>query len=1095
MSHMRQCLSLMALLIFCASVFAQTKTTKGRITDQQGQPVPFATVRIKGSNKGVSADADGNFTIKADMGATLVVTGTGLTATEVAVNTDGLLTVTVNRKNSNLTEVVVTALGIRRSRNSLPYAAQQIQGGEVDKMPSTNFVSNLSGKVSGLTITQSNAVGGSTNAILRGFKSLTQTNQALFVVDGIPYDNTNQSRNGYDLGNAASDINPDDIESVSVLKGAGASALYGSRGANGVILITTKKGHRQKGLGVSASFGVTVGTPDKSTLPTYQTMYGEGYGSASAGSSLESPATGSAADGFFYYGKALGDPTQTTHLIAQTNFDAATGPAYDPSLQVFNWDAFAPGDPNYGKTTAWKPAAHHNPTDFFVTPVTTNTNIMVDGGSDKGTFKIAYSRADNKDYMPNSSNTKNLLDMNATYNINDKVSVFGTLNYSDNSGIGRYLYSYTGTTSPMTDFRQWWPTNVDIKAQKADYFRNTAINNTWNWQPNAYGVNAGNLVQAPAYHDNLYWDRYQNFETDSRTRYLGFAGLNYKITPYLNFMGRVSMDYYDQSYERKNNVGSQTVSFYEKYLETYHETNYDLLLNFDKNLTSDLNLKALLGTNVRQDYLSSTDASTSGGLVVPGLYALSNSFKTAPAPTEVLDRKEVDGIFAGATLGWRELITLDGTIRRDKSSTLPDNNNTYYYPSVSANFIFSKLLSQMSWLSYGKVWANYAEVGNDADFYQTSTTFLAGTSFSGVPNYGFQSQHNNPDLKPERNKAYEGGLEASFLNSRLGFTAVYYHSKQINQITPISVSTATGYNTYVVNAGAVQNSGVELSVNLTPVKTRDFSWTMTVNWTDPKNKVLALYNGQPSLAIAKLQNSIQLVGEVGKPYGIIRGTDYVYANGKRVITDDGYYKLASNSLSDIGSIQPKWYGGINNTVTYKNWALGFLVDVKKGGQLYSLDMDYGSSSGLYPRTAGYNDKGQPVRAPLSQGGGIVLKGVLSDGKTPNTTRIDESDINTGNYTFSSAYGEADKEFVYDAGYVKLREVTLNYTFPQSFVDKQKVFKGIDVSLAGRNLWIIHKNVPYADPEQGQASGNASIGFQNGAYPTMRTFAAIVKFKF
>ena len=1082
-------LLLIMQLLMVSLVFAQVRNVTGRVIDEKGDPVPFATIKLKGAKGATSADANGYYEIKASNGAILLIESVGFGGKEVKVS-GATINVVLTKTTDNLSEVVVTALGIKRNRNTLPYAAQQVSGDELSKTAATmNPVSNLSGKVAGLQITQANTMGGSTNVILRGIKSLTQSNQALFVVDGIPYDNTNQSQQSYDLGNVASDLNPDDIATVSVLKGAAASALYGSRASNGVIMITTKKSQKKNGLGVTASFGVSVGTPDNTTLPTYQTQYGQGYGSAGYSASFPTH------DGFFYWRTTSSSGGQRVNVV-QTNNDAGTGPAYDPTLMVYNWDAFTPGNPNFGKATPWQPAANHNVKDYLETPVTTSASVYVNGSSDKGSYKLGYTHDDNKDFFPNSFLKKNLINFAATYSLTDKLSVGGAIDYSDNAATNRYLYPYNGLTSPMTDFRQWWPTNVDIKQQKADYFRNRT-NATWNWQTSAYTTNTLGSIGRPAYHDNLYWFSYTNFENDSRNRYFGNIHLDYTINSFLTATARVSKDYYTQALETRQDVGSQATSSYLRYNSQYDETNYDLMVNLNKDLSQSFNLKAVVGGNVRQTVNQSISAATSGGMVVPGFFALANSKNTPAAPTEYYGRREVDGIYANATLSYKELLTLDASLRRDQSSTLPKSNNSYYYPSASLNFQFSKLLPDVKWLSHSKAWANYAEVSGDAPIFSLANTYTSQTPFNSQTMFSTPSTNNNPNLVPERQKQYEFGIESSFLKDRIGFNVAYYHAQQINQIMPASVSTSTGFSTFYVNGGAIQNSGVEVSVNLVPVKTANFSWNMAINWSKNTQKVLSLYNGQPQYVVASYQNAIRLVAKPGKPYQL-QGTDYVYLIGQREIDANGYYMIASNAYSDLGTPNPDWIGGINNTFKYKNFAFSFLIDMRKGGSVYSLDMDYGSSSGLYPRTAGYNDLGNPVRSPLTndnKSGGIILKGVTSSGAA-NTVRIDESDINNGAFSFSSAYGEADKEFVYDASYIKLRELAITYSIPSRVFGKGLSFvKGVDFSLTGRNLWIIQKNLPYADPEQGQASGNASMGFQNGAYPTMRTFGAILKVKF
>src|SRR6185437_6152208 len=519
-----------------------------------------------------------------------------------------------------------------------------------------------------------------------------------------------------------------------------------------------------------------------------------------------------------------------------------------------------------------------------------------------------------------------------------------------------------------------------------------------------------------------------------------------------------------------------------------------------------------LGSNIRQNSSDNIVATTSGGLVVPGLYELANSVQTPPAPTEIDWRREVDGIFARGALSYKEFITLEATIRRDHSSTLPTRNNTYYYPSVSGNFVFSKLLPNWNWLSYGKLRANYAEVGNDAPPYATINTYQNVNPLNGQTVFAAPVMNNNRNLVPEENKTYEFGLEAAFLNNRLGFDVTYYHAREINQILPVPVSTSSGYTNFYVNSGAVQNQGVELTLNATPVKTRDFSWNIIVNWSKNVSKVLSIYAGQQSLLLGSYASNTQLVAETGKPYGIIRGSDYEYLHGQRLVDSTGNYIKNPNALTDIGSTAPNWFGGITNNFHYKDWSLSTLVDIRQGGKLYSLDMDFGDYSGLYPETAGKNPKGNPVRSPLSAGGGVLLKGVTADGK-PNTTYVDASDINAGKFPFSSYNSFADASYVYDASYIKLRELAITYSVPKKALTGIGFVKGIDLSLTGRNLWIIHKNLPYADPEQGFASttaavanatGNGNImgnaqnfsqGFQVGVYPSVRTFGFTAKLKF
>lgn len=1069
---MRKHASLLAvLLLFGVVTLAQTRTIAGQVKDAKGDPVPFANITIKGTNTGVSADVNGNFSIAVKEGESLIITSTSFAEQEIKIGSQSTITVTL-QSQGNLQEVVVTALGIRRTRNQVPYAAQQLQGDEVNRARSSNFVQNLSGKVAGLDVKQTNTLGGSTNVVLRGTKSITGDNQALFVIDGVPYNNANTNtsnqrtgRGGYDYGNAAADINPDDIASITVLKGAAASALYGSQGANGVILITTKKGG--KGLGITVNSGITVGKVDKSTFAKYQKQYGAGYG-----------AFYEDATGYFLSRDVDGDGTDD--LIAPFLEDASYGGKFDPSLMVYQWDSFDPLSPNFGKARPWVAAAN-DPTSFFETPIASNQSILVDGGSDKGSFKLGYTRNDDKGILPNSKVKKNLVNFAGTYNITPRLTAGGVVNFSNIAGRGRYGTGYDDKNL-MTNFRQWWEVNVDIKDQKDAYFRNRE-NKTWNPK------DPDDLT--PNFWDNPYFTRYENFENDSRNRYFGNISLNYKITEWLNILGRISLDSYDELQEERQAVGSVTTSSYSRFNRAYRETNYDLLANLDKDLSADINFKALLGLNLRRQHTESIRAITNGGLIIPKWYALANSLNTPNAPVESDGTREVQGVFAGATFTWREMITLDATIRRDKSSTLPEDNNVYYYPSVSAGFTFSKLLPSATWLSYGKLRANYAEVGNDAPIFSVFDTYGVIPVFGPNPQFTVSGTKNNPELLPERTRSAEIGLELSFLKSRAGIDFSYYSAKSIDQILPVVVSTATGYNSKFLNAGTVQNKGIELSVFGTPVQSKDFAWNINVNFARNRNKVLSLFEGAQNLVLADFQAGVSLNATLGQPYGTIRGSNFVYTeDGKgtpqrTVSQSNGRYLLSSTSNEVIGNANPDWTGGISNSLRFKNLTFSFLIDTRQGGDLFSLDLYYGFGTGLYPETVLPNDLGNPSRNTIANGGGIILPGVAPDG-SPNTFRRSNSEGTLG-------YRQPAAGFIYDASYIKLREVAISYALPGSFVSKLKYFKGIDLSLTGRNLWIIDKNLPYADPEESISSGNLQ-GYQSGAYPTTRTFTLNAKFR-
>lgn len=1084
-------------LLFAGESMAQNKTITGKVTaEEDGSIIPGVSIKIKGSNNGTQTAANGGYSISANSNDVLVFSFIGMKTVEQTVGNKSMINVVLSTEGTQLSEVVITtAMGQERKRNQLAYAAQQVTSEDIIQTRNPNLMSALSGKVAGLQIRQNNTMGGSVSTILRGYKSITGNNQALYVIDGVPVTNANTNTGaqqtggvGTDFGNAGSDINPDNIESVTVLKGAAASVLYGSRASNGVILINTKKGKRNT-MNVTVNSGLVWGKIDKSTYARYQKEYGAGY------------------EGGFYEG----DLGSGKGNITQFDADASFGTKFDPNTMVYQWNSLDPTSPTYGKMTPWMAAAN-GPETFYQTSHTSNQSINLNGGNDKTTFNLGFTRSDETGLLPNSGLDKNMFTFGSTYNVSKKFVVGAVANYTGISGLGRYGTGYNGK-NPNQQFRQWFQTNVDLQELKTAYFRNKQ-NVTWNWAD----PTAPFSENYPIYSDNPYWSRFENYSNDTRGNLFGNAFATYKVASWLDLTGKVSYNGTNDFQEERIAVGSSDPGAYSRFNRAFFETNVDFLANFRKAITSDIFLSGLVGTNMRRSKVNSIRASTSGGLVVPRLYALSNSVGSVLPPSESQVNIGVDGIFANVNLGYKNLINLELSARQDKSTTLPKGNNTYFYPAAGINFVLSELPAlkeSQNWLSLAKFRANIAQTGSDAPALALFDNYDKPTAIGSVPLFSLPSVKNNPTLKPERTKNIELGFEAEFWKSRAGLDFTWYKMNTFDQIIPVSITAATGYTQRYINSGEMQNKGIEISAFVTPVKTNDFSWTLNANFSRNRNLVLSLYqpeNSDPvtNIVIASLQGGVTLnaglnpiksadgkiTGYEPLPFGTIKGTNFVYVNGERVVKPNGYYQASASAAEIIGNPQPDFMAGISNNLRYKNVGLSFLIDIKKGGDVWSLDQYYGEGTGMYPETAGLNDKGNPVRDLVADGGGIKLPGVKKDG-TPNDVYGENSDGN-GNTTYGYANGGNPRAlYIYDGSYVKLREVALSYALPANIVDNLKIFKGVDLSLIGRNLWIIHKNMKYSDPEEGLSSGTLSGagGYQSGAYPATRTYGFNVKLRF
>ena len=1109
------------LFLFGVVTFAQ-QSISGTVTDESGVPLPGATVSIKDSSVGTTSDFDGNFTLNAENGDTLIFSYVGYSEAEVVVNGPSV-NVSLSPSGS-LDEVVVTALGVTRDKKSLGYAVQTVGGDSMQDVKSVNAIESLQGEVAGLDIQSFNTMGGSVNVVIRGYSSLSGSNQALFVVDGTPIDNStgnssdnNAGRGGVDFGNAAMDINPEDIASVSVLKGAAASALYGSRASNGVILITTKKGKKSSdGIGITINSQFTSGTVDLETLPVYQDQYGYGYGQYRRPYLGPSDIPTGEQWTKNYYGQ------WGNNSSFYTGDDGSFGPKL-VGQEIHHWFNMVPEWQDLYQKTAPAVAPKDTPNDFFENDITFQNSITFSDSGDNGSFRMSYTNLNNDGILPNSNLERNTASLRATRDFGE-LSVDGSVTYVNTQTTGRFGTGYDGV-NPMQGFRQWWSVGASILEQKR-VFEETGKNYSWNMIGTNTTDASASPNHQPLYFDNPYWSRYNNYSTDSRNRYFGNISLNYDINENFDILGRVTYDNVFEVREERANIAVDTGGKganlfddqpgYKVQNRNRSEYNYDLILNYSKDLNDNLDLVALAGYNLRVQNWDHTSANTNGGLLFPGIFSLSNSKNalTAADVSQYDAQKKVDGIYGSLSFGFDDTYFAEGTYRRDRSSALPIDNNSYGYYSISGSVILSNLISNEA-ITFAKLRANHAVVGNDTGPYNVFSSYSINPARAGSSSSSNPSILPNQNLKAESTTENEIGLEMTLLDGRLGFDFSAYDKTTDDLLTTLDISPSTGFSGIVTNAGSIQNKGFEALLRATPVMMNDFKWNVVLNYNTYSSEILSLGNDATGNAIEYLnqmspQGGVSIGGQVGEPFGVIRGTKHIRdANGNKVIKvsstssyDYGTYDKTTNSDNPIGDINPDWTGSIRNSFTYKDFDLSFLIDIQQGGDFFSLDTWYGYATGVLDRSVGLNHKGNDMRLTIPEGGGKLLDGVIlpdtaviTDGVadvagTQNTEIMGRFDY----YANPEGYARANHEMhVHDASFVKLRELRLGYTFPSDFMDSLPFTNG-SISFVGRNLWIIHKNSDYSDPEAGLGAGNLQ-GYQSGAYPAVKTYGLNLKFDF
>ena len=1073
-------LFLLALAIGVIQGAAQVTTVRGIVTtEEDGEPVIGASVIVKGTALGTVTDVNGRFELSGlpPSATRLLISYISLMAKEVAIAPQ--VSVTLKSDTHLLDEVVVTALGISREKKALGYTAQEVKQNALVQGKDNNLLNSLSGKIAGVRITNTQGDVGSSRIVIRGETSIAGENQPLFIVDGIPVDNSqlNARSSGRDFKNAIADLNPEDIKTLTVLKGPNAAALYGARAAHGAIVITTKGGDkRQKGIGITLHSSTQVSFV--ATLPEFQNLFGQGAG------------------GRFSYvdGKGAG---------VNDGVDESWGPRLDIGLLIPQFDSPLDADGNR-VATPW--VSHpNNVRDYFRMGISTNNGISVARGDDKYQFRVGYNYEKQVSIVPDAGTNKTNISLNTDYHLAKWIVVGATANYivyraPSLPGSATPSGSNVRSNSPMLQFL-WFGRQVDTNSLKADYTRN------WN----------------SSYYDNPFWSASYNTQSQERHRLIGDLHAEFRLTDGLNVRFRTSTDWYNDRRKSKVKWGSAGAgSPYGSYAEdayTVKENNTEVLATYIKQLNKNWGIDALLGFNVRnKQYENNYQAAPR--LAVADLYTLTNSRDPLISSNDFYRLRQY-GLYGSIQLDYRRWAFLNITGRNDWSSTLPVDNNSYFYPSVTASVLLSEAFGWRSKaVNYLKIRGGWSQVGADANPYQLATVFTSETAFNGNPLQSSSTIGMNPNLKPEKTSSIEAGFEAAFWDNRLYLDFTYYKTDSRNQILKLATTAASGYTSQVRNAGHIRNRGYEIQLGAVPIQTsKGFRWNLDLNYGANSSKVVKLDDEGLITSYQLYSSGIQILASVGEAYGTLFGTSYVRdANGNVVVDANGLPKISTTNKT-LGKFTPDWTGGISNTFSYRSLSLSFLIDASVGGSIFSNTNKTGKYTGVLANTLSGRDAehgglwyytdamGNNVRLSESPSYSVSSDGLYYAQVNGQSTRVYQDGIMVEGVTESGSKNEevvsAEKYYhriysiaeanVYDASYVKLREVALSYRLPRLWTQKLHLQEA-SVTLTGRNLWTIYKSVPNIDPESALTTGNAQ-GVEAYSLPTTRSFGVNLSVKF
>ncbi len=1059
------------LMIIMSSVFGQERTITGVVSSSEDKgPLPGVNVRVQGTtNVGAITDAQGRYSIKVPSGLnTLEFTFVGMKTQAVTIGLSNIVDVALESSSQLLDEVVVTALGIQRKVKAVGYAQQELKADQLTAARETNLTSFLTAKVAGVRVSKTaSGTGGSSAITIRGAKSLLGNNQPLFVLDGVPITNIGHTSGGVwddiDLGDGMNDLNPEDIESMQVLKGPNASALYGARGSNGVVLITTKSGRQKKGIGVEFNSNFSFETVN--LVPTFQNYYATGYEETNLyGEWVEIP-------------KGSGKTYETMDTWHGDNW----GPPLDGRRTIV--DPFCYPEDMFTRTLTLLPQPIDNVRNFYDNGVGISNTLAISGSGEKTTARLSIGHGSNKGIIPNSRWNKESIVLNINSKVSDFLSFDGKISYLRDEGNNRPMLGIAYQGGNVSRVFAAMARYVPMGWLK-EYYEKTKTPGSW-----------------PGVSYNPYYIINELKSNDVKDRIIGQISSTLKFTDWLSLMGRVGTDYYTQKIIRTWPIGAKRSENYlgrvYNELDLVKDINADVILTASKELTSHFTANASVGASIL--YQERNNQIIDGrNFKAKGVFDISNCQDIRPST--YLSRKEMQSVYFTGQLAYNNYLFLDVTGRNDWSSALGRNNYSFFYPSVSASFVFTDALKsiQNNILSFGKIRASWAQVGNDSDPYLTMNGYASTTTtYAGRGMSWMNSTIPLFNLKNELTQSWELGTNLRFLNNRIDLDVTYYNGRTTNQILPVNISNSSGYTTVVINAGEVQNKGFEVALNLNPVRTSSgFSWDINANFSRNWSKVISLAPGIESLIVGSGASGT-IEARPGQPYGNIVGYAYQRAPDGQLIVSDGYY-IPTATQKVIGNITPDWIGGLNNTFSFKGLSLNVLLDFVQGNEITSETKYRCEASGNGKWTV----EGRRKRDKDDQGNQLplvgILKGVVAVDDGSGNIRYEKNTkaVDGQTYWAMRAWGDISEEFVMDGSYISLREVMLSYSFSPKRLAKTP-FAGVTLSALGRNLAYLEEHMMGmgVSPECAPNTSAGSSGSESFAIPTTRTWGFNIKLTF